>query len=154
MTFYRLRLPALTYVELQADGLRFEWKICRRLSNTKIICVDLCPIKSIPGVTSIQWDITTQQCRTLLRKELSNQPWDVVLNDGWPNVGSAWIKDWYVQNELVLHWLKLWCDFLRPKGTFVTKVFRSKDYTSLLWVFQQLFSKVEQTKPSASRGVS
>ena len=45
-------------------------------------------------------------------------------------------------------------EFLRPRGIFITKIFRSSDYNSLLWVFNQLFGRVEATKPHSSRGVS
>ena len=124
--------------------------------GSKVICVDLVPIRPLKGVVTIQSDITTQACRNLIKQELSGKSHvcDVVLNDGAPNVGAAWSKDAYNQAELTLHAFQLACDLLRPGGTFVTKVFRSADYNALLWTFQQLFSKVESTKPSASRAVS
>ena len=67
------------------------------------------------------------------------------------NMSAGYCGDAYSQVELVMYALKLATQVLRKGGTFVTKIFRSSDYHSLIWLFNKFFKKVEANKPEASR---
>ncbi|XP_042486091.1 adoMet-dependent rRNA methyltransferase spb1 [Macadamia integrifolia] len=122
-----------------------------------VLGIDLFPIKPIRGAISVEEDITTQKCRSTIKKLMGEhgcRAFDLVLHDGSPNVGGAWAQEATSQAALVIDAVRLATAFLAPKGTFVTKVFRSQDYSAVLYCLKQLFGKVEVTKPVASRSSS
>ncbi|KAK4437755.1 AdoMet-dependent rRNA methyltransferase spb1 [Sesamum alatum] len=119
-----------------------------------VVGVDLDPIRPIRGAISVQEDITEPKCRATVKRIMAEngcRAFDLVLHDGSPNVGGAWAKEATSQNALVIDSVKLATELLAPKGNFVTKVFRSQDYTAVLYCLRQLFEKVEVDKPQASR---
>ncbi|XP_023006884.1 adoMet-dependent rRNA methyltransferase spb1 [Cucurbita maxima] len=122
-----------------------------------VVGVDLVPIAPVRGALAIEQDITRPECKARLKKIMNEKgcaAFDLVLHDGSPNVGGAWAQEAMSQNSLVIDSVKLATQLLAPKGTFVTKVFRSQDYSSVLYCLKQLFEKVEVDKPAASRSAS
>mmetsp|Transcript_32221 Transcript_32221/g.63821 ORF Transcript_32221/g.63821 Transcript_32221/m.63821 type:complete len:1052 (+) Transcript_32221:117-3272(+) len=150
---------AKTVIDLCAAPGGWTQVCARSLPNnpsTTILAVDILPIRSMnsQNVITLIGDITTEKCKAAIRAEMQGAGADVVLCDGAPNVGASYDKDAYEQNELALHALKCACEHLRKKGTFVTKLYRSADYSAYLWVAKQFFDSVQAVKPSASRSQS
>ncbi|CAI7812206.1 unnamed protein product [Closterium sp. NIES-54] len=56
---------------------------------------------------------------------------DVVVHDGSPNVGGAWLSEALGQAALSLQALRLAVEFLKPGGTFISKVRSSPSYVEL-----------------------
>lgn len=122
--------------------------------NNIIVAVDILPMRAIPNVITLIGDITTEKCKAQIKAKLQTALADVVLCDGAPNVGASYDRDAYQQNEIALHALKCATQHLRRNGTFVTKIYRSSDYSSYLWIVKQLFENVQAVKPNASRSQS
>lgn len=129
-------------------------------SSCCVVAVDLLPIRPIGGVRTIVGDITQQKTHDAVKREVRSVMGkklvvDVALCDGAPNVGAAYTKDAFVQNEISLAALKCAVDCGLSRGAcFVTKVYRGRDYNPLIWAFGRLFERVRAFKPAASRSQS
>jgi len=151
---YRILTPHTPFV-LDLCAAPGGWsQICSRIlpKTSRIISVDILPIRSLgPSVTTVIGDITTSKCQSEINRCANDAKIDVVLCDGAPNVGASYDKDAFNQNEIALSALKCATKHLKANGTFMTKIYRSKDYTAYLWVVKQFFRKVDAVKPTASR---
>lgn len=122
----------------------------------QIVAVDILPIRKFHNhrnVTTLVGDITTDKCKADIKREVKNLV-DLVLHDGAPNIGASYDKDAYEQTELSVHALKCATQHLKHNGTFITKIYRSRDYASYQWVVKQLFQDVSVLKPKSSRSQS
>jgi len=118
----------------------------------KVIGIDLDPIKPLGGdAISFVGDITTVDCRRTLIRYLEGHQVDIFVHDGAPNFGTSKERDTFIQNDLVLHALRLSTEFLKEGGIFVTKIFRSENFFKITKVLEELFTQVDVTKPMSSR---
>ncbi|OAY63316.1 AdoMet-dependent rRNA methyltransferase spb1 [Ananas comosus] len=155
---YRFLSTARSVLDLcAAPGGWLQVAVAHAPVGALVVGVDLCPIRPVRGALALAEDITTQRCRAEIQRVMNQRgcaAFDVVLHDGSPNVGGAWAQEATSQSALVVDAVRLATAFLVPKGTFVTKVFRSQDYSAIIYCLKQLFEKVDATKPVASRSTS
>lgn len=108
----------------------------------------------LPGVITLQADITHPSTLPLLLSHLDNQPADLVISDGAPDVTGLHDLDEYIQSQLLLAALNLATCVLIPGGGFVAKIFRGRDVAVVFAQLRCLFDRVTCAKPRSSRGSS
>jgi 23S rRNA (uridine2552-2'-O)-methyltransferase len=116
----------------------------------KVIAVDLQPIEPVPGVTTLQGDLTDLDVQAQIVIEAGG-PVDVVLSDAAPNVSGVHLRDHVLSVELVRAALALARQVLHPGGHFVAKVFEGEDLPQLIVDLRQAFDRVKPNYPAATR---
>lgn len=111
-------------------------------------------MSALPGVTTLQADITHTSTLPLLQAHLGGSPADLVVCDGAPDVTGLHDLDEYIQSQLLLAALNLAACVLKPRGTFVAKIFRGRDVGLVFAQLRCLFERVSCAKPRSSRASS
>ena len=140
----------------------------RPRNGVKIVAVDLQPMASLEGITTLKGDITNPATIPRILQALDpdtyqpdqgsgesgSNPVDLVLSDGAPDVTGLHDLDIYIQSQLLYSALNLALKILKPEGKFVAKVFRGKDIDLIYAQLRCFFKSVHCAKPRSSRASS
>jgi 23S rRNA (uridine2552-2'-O)-methyltransferase len=125
-------------------------QVTKELSGEKVVGVDLEKIARIPGVTTIQADITKEETIDLIKDILGGYA-DVVVCDAAPNLSGAWDVDHSRSIDLAGSALKMARKLLKPGGNFLVKVFQGDMFLGYLADVKREFEKSQAHSPAASR---
>lgn len=120
----------------------------------RIIALDLLPMQEIAGVEFIQGDFREDAVLHTLQERLGGQPVNLVISDMAPNLSGVSSAD----SARIQHVCELALDFaqnhLTPDGALIVKAFHGSGFSQIVESFKQVFKKVVERKPKASRDKS
>jgi 23S rRNA (uridine2552-2'-O)-methyltransferase len=120
----------------------------------RVIASDILPMDSIAGAEFIQGDFTEESVFDEIMATLNGNLADVVISDMAPNISGVDVADQAASMYLVELALDMARQVLKPKGSFIAKVFHGEGYDEYLKDLRTSFDKVVVRKPDSSRARS
>jgi len=140
-----------TIVDLGAAPGSWSQYIAMTFPKSRVIAMDLLPIKPIPGVEFYEGDFTTDEALQWLESKIEKKHADVVLSDMAPNTTGHQKTDHLRQMTLLEYAWDFAKQTLKPGGIFVAKSFTGGTTDELLHDIKKSFASVHHIKPPASR---
>ena len=119
----------------------------------RVIAVDLQPIEPIPGVVTVEGDMTDPDVQLQL-KELAGRKVNVVLSDAAPSTTGVKLRDHVLSIELARAAFEVAKELLVPNGGMAVKVFEGEDLPPLIREVKLAFHPVKVHTPPATRNES
>ncbi|MFC3853566.1 23S rRNA (uridine(2552)-2'-O)-methyltransferase RlmE [Salinispirillum marinum] len=120
----------------------------------RVVASDILPMDTIAGVEFIQGDFTEESVFDEIMGVVNGAPVDVVISDMAPNISGVDAADQASSMYLVELALDMARQVLKPKGSYVAKVFQGVGYDEYLKDLRTSFEKVVIRKPESSRARS
>jgi 23S rRNA (uridine2552-2'-O)-methyltransferase len=118
----------------------------------RVLGIDLQPIKlTLPNTVFVVGDMRDANIDEIMAAHGITPPFDVVLSDMAPKTTGIRITDQTRSAELCELALATAERFLRPRGTFVCKLFHSDEFESFRRSLRDRFGKVEVLRPKSTR---
>lgn len=117
-----------------------------------VVGVDIVPVRPVgKNVKILQDDVSSQGFLQRLRESFGKGKADCIIADLSPKLSGIWDMDHFRQVELCQTVVDLYPEILAPEGSTVLKAFQGDELVSLIKRLKSSFSRVEISKPDASR---
>lgn len=128
-------------------------QIAGRLVGVKgrVVASDILPMDALEHVDFIQGDFTEEAVFNAIMALLRGEGADVVISDMAPNMSGVDAIDQAGSMYLVELALDMARSVLKPKGSFLAKVFQGEGFDEYVKDVRKSFEKVVIRKPDASR---
>ena len=151
----RLLKPGMVCVDVgSAPGSWSQYVTEKLKGKARIVAVDLLPMDSLPDVEFVQGDFQDDEIFEQLLQIVGDGGADLVMSDIAPNITGTTAVDQPRSMYLVELALDMARRVLRPRGSFVCKVFQGEGFDAFVRDARNSFERVRVMKPKASRAGS
>ncbi len=150
---FRILRPGYKVLDLGAAPGSWS-QYCSQKAGPKgrILGIDIQPIKiTLPNALFVTADMRDLNLGELMAAHGIEPPFDVVLSDMAPKTTGIRVTDATRSVELCELALETAERFLRPRGSFVCKLFHSDEFEGFRDKLRKRFEKVEVLRPKSTR---
>ncbi|SIT11216.1 23S rRNA (uridine(2552)-2'-O)-methyltransferase RlmE [Neptunomonas antarctica] len=122
--------------------------------NGRVVASDILPMDALAGVEFVQGDFTEESVLNEILAIMDGELADLVISDMAPNMSGSNSIDQPASMYLVELALEMAKEVLKPKGSFVAKVFQGEGFDQYVLAMRATFDRVVTRKPDSSRARS
>ncbi len=147
--------PDMVCVDLgSAPGSWSQYVTAKLKGRVRIVAVDLLPMDALQGVEFIQGDCNDDEVLQRVLQAVGDVGADLVMSDIAPNISGMRAVDQPRSMSLVELALDMVRTVLKPRGSFICKVFQGAGIDEFVADVRNSFESVRVLKPRASRASS
>ncbi|MCH8277643.1 MAG: 23S rRNA (uridine(2552)-2'-O)-methyltransferase RlmE [Proteobacteria bacterium] len=147
--------PDMVCVDLgSAPGSWSQYVTAKLKGRVRIVAVDLLPMDALQGVEFIQGDFNDNKVLQRILQAVGEVGADLVMSDIAPNISGMRALDQPRSMTLVELALDMVRTVLKPRGSFICKVFQGAGIDEFVADVRNSFESVRVLKPRASRASS
>src|SRR3954466_9062976 len=150
---FRILKPSYKVLDLGAAPGSWSQYACQKVGQQgRVLRIEIQPVKlTLPNAVFITADMRDLNLEQVMTEHGISPPFDVVLSDMAPKTTGIRVTDQTRSLELCEIALETAERFLKPRGSFVCKLFHSEEFEGFRDQLRKRFGRVEVLRPKSTR---